>query len=86
MSFLQKLHSFAGKIDPVVKFADKHNLTPSMMYPPDKEAPPIQMPVTQAGKARAAALMGKPDQVGSSPRRRASQYLTTTGSGLIGGG
>jgi hypothetical protein len=78
MAALQKLHALAGRIDPVVKWADKRNLTPSMMYPPDKPVAEKIIPVTAAGKAAA----------GLEPtikRKRASQYLGG-GSGLFGGG
>jgi hypothetical protein len=85
VSILQKLHQIAGRIDPVVKFADKKNLTPSMFYPPDKPAPDIVRPVTEAGKARerAGQTIGSPPMAAS--RRRASQYLTKP-RGLLGGG
>lgn len=83
MSILQKLHQIAGKIDPVVKFADKKNLTPGFLYPPDPVAPDIVRPVTEAGKARERAGQTIPGMEGS--RRRASQFLTKP-RGLLGGG
>lgn len=81
MSILQKLHKVAGKIDPVVKWADKRNLTPSMMYAPELDgAPNIVRPVTEAGRAKNP---GGPTVTPS--RRRASEYLTKP-RGLLGGG
>ncbi len=83
MSFLQKLHSFAGRIDPVVKFADKRNLTPSFLYPMET---PTEKPSAAfqllAAKAKPAPTL----QSAAPPKKRASGYLSTTGSGMFGGG
>lgn len=80
---MQKAHKFMGKIDPVVKWADKKNLTPSFLYEPDKPAPDIVRPVTEAGKARARLGQGPvPDESGPR-RRRASAILAKRG--LLGG-
>lgn len=82
MAILQKMHRFAGRIDPVVKWADKQNLTPSSLYTPEALAPDIVRPVTEAGKARAKNPGGPTI---TPTRRKASDYLAKP-RGLLGGG
>lgn len=72
MSILQKMHTFTGKFDPVVKFADKKNLPPTFLYPMDygQEAPSQRKRPTPMKASR--ALGGAYETPGE---RKASKYL-----------
>jgi len=72
MSILQKMHTFTGKFDPVVKFADKKSLTPTFLYPmPTAEKPSVQRSRPVPMKA-SRALGGAYETPG---QRKAAKYL-----------
>lgn len=72
MSILQKMHTFTGKFDPVVKFADKKNLTPSFLYPVETPQAASAQRQRPAPMTASRALGGAYETPG---QRKASKYL-----------